>query len=145
MSQAFDRDCFCGRLVRGDLRTAMDYLGGFPEQAELYQKYRSLFQEERYLTYDVDADLHEILLIYQKYYRDAFYLELPDAANAANGHGLAAARIAEGFRRHRRGDLAGLSVGEVQAIAQALFTESSENMAEKYPGHGKERNAYVIR
>ena len=78
----FDQNIVRGSLVNGKLRAAMDYLRQFPEQAERYHKYTSLFQEERYRTYDVAPELNEILLIYQKYYRDAFYLELPpeDAA-----------------------------------------------------------------
>ncbi len=71
----YDADFFYGHLLRGNLRTAMEYLGRFPEQSEQYHKYVFLFQEEHYLTYDVDDALNEILLVYQKYYRDVFYLE----------------------------------------------------------------------
>lgn len=73
--EKYDADFFYGNLLKGDLRTAIAYLGRFPEQSERYHKYISLFQEEYYLAYDVDTDLNEILLVYQKYYRDVFYLE----------------------------------------------------------------------
>ena len=74
--EVFDREVFWGAVVRGSLKDAMAYAGRFPEQAERLKKYASIFEEERYLTYDVDGDLNAILLLYQKYYRDAFYLEL---------------------------------------------------------------------
>lgn len=73
--EKYDADFFYGNLLKGDLRTAMAYLGRFPEQSGRYHKYISLFQEECYLAYDADAELNEILLVYQKYYRDVFYLE----------------------------------------------------------------------
>ncbi len=73
----FEKDILRGMIVKGNLRTAMAYLKQFPETAALYQKGVALYQEEHYLIYDVDAELNEILLAYQKYYRDVFYLELP--------------------------------------------------------------------
>lgn len=75
MSGAFDRDLYLAYLEKGKLRAAMAYAGRFPEQAELCRRYESLFQKEQYLSYDVDGGLQSILLAYQKYYRDAFYLE----------------------------------------------------------------------
>ena len=72
----FSKDILRGMIVKGNLREAMAYLGQFPEAAALYQKGVDLYQKEHYLTYDVDAELNEILLAYQKYYRDVFYLEL---------------------------------------------------------------------
>ena len=72
----FEKDTLRGMLVKGNLQAAMTYLEQFPETTALYQKGVALYQKEHYLTYDVDAELNEILLIYQKYYRDAFYLEL---------------------------------------------------------------------
>lgn len=75
--RTFEKDTLRGIIVKGNLRAAMTYLEQFPETATLYQKSVALYQQEHYLTYDVDAELNEILLAYQKYYRDAFYLELP--------------------------------------------------------------------
>ena len=73
--EKYNDNFFYGHLLKGNLRAAMAYLGRFPEQSERYHRYISLFQEEHYLTYDVDDGLNEILLLYQKYYRDVFYLE----------------------------------------------------------------------
>lgn len=75
MEHPFDQNLCLAHLKKGNLRAAMAYLAQFPEHAELYQRYMSLFQQENYLSYDVDSSLQDILLIYQKYYRDAFYLE----------------------------------------------------------------------
>ena len=74
MGEMFDREVFYGCLLRGEVTDAMGYLAKFPEQAELYQKYVSLFEQEEYLTLETDNFLNEILLIYQQYYRDIFYL-----------------------------------------------------------------------
>lgn len=72
----FSKDILRGMIVKGNLREAMAYLAQFSETTALYQKGVDLYQNEHYLTYDVDAELNEILLAYQKYYRDVFYLEL---------------------------------------------------------------------
>lgn len=54
----------------------MSYLSRFPDQSERYAGYTALFQEEKYLAYAVvDPPLNDILLCYQKYYRETFYLE----------------------------------------------------------------------
>lgn len=94
MEKDFERSVFRGHLLKGKLRTAMEYLSRFPGQAELYRKYVSLFQEENYFTYDVGGGLNEILLLYQKYYREVFYLEqsAEDAAQRLQ------ARLAERFQ-----------------------------------------------
>ena len=94
MENRFDLDRCLAYLKKGRLRAAMEYAVQFPEMAELYQKYVSLFQEENYLSYDVDDGLQDILLAYQKYYRDAFYLE-QSPEEAAEG---LRARLAELFR-----------------------------------------------
>lgn len=75
--EKFEKDILRGMIGKGNLRAAMAYLEQFPETAALYQKGVALYQQEHYLTYDVDAELNAILLVYQKYYRDVFYLELP--------------------------------------------------------------------
>lgn len=75
MKTAFDQNLCLAWLKKGRLRPAMEYLARFPEQAERYRQYISLYQQEQYLSYDVDSQLQDILLAYQKYYRDAFYLE----------------------------------------------------------------------
>ena len=94
MGKGYEQGILQGYLLRGDVRAAMAYLREFPEQAERYQKYASLFEQGRYLTYDADGELNELLLIYQTYYRDVFYLGL-DPARATEAMG---ARFAEHFR-----------------------------------------------
>ena len=61
----FEKDTLRGIIVKGNLRAAMTYLEQFPETAALYQKSVALYQQEHYLTYDVDAELNKILLAYQ--------------------------------------------------------------------------------
>lgn len=94
MENSFDWSLCLAHLKKGDLCSAMEYLAGYPEHAELYQKSVSLFQQENYLSYDVDDGLQSILLIYQKYYRDAFYLR--QSPEDAAGH--LRSRLAELFQ-----------------------------------------------
>lgn len=81
MHQEFDRMVYCGLLVRGNLKGAMAYIKQFPEQALLSQKYEAVFEREEYLRYPEDAEIDALLLIYQKYYREVFFLEI-DAKKA---------------------------------------------------------------
>ena len=111
MKTAFDQNLCLAWLKKGRLRPAMEYLARFPEQAELYQQYMSLYQQEQYLSYDVDSRLQDILLAYQKYYRDAFYLEQsPEEA-------------AEGLRARLAGLLEGgaASLDELEELAAEAF------------------------
>ncbi len=112
----FEKDTLRGMIVRGNLRAAMAYLEQFPEMAALYQKGKALYQEEHYLTYDVDTELNEILLVYQKYYRDVFYLELP-AEEAAQ---RLRERLAELFRAESDS-----SLDELEEMAGAAFRRKS--------------------
>lgn len=75
MENEFDAGLFNNELIKGNLRAAMSYLSRFPEQSELYARYTALFRDEKYLTYEADPELNEILLCYQQYYREVFYLE----------------------------------------------------------------------
>lgn len=72
----FDRDVYYGKLLKGDLHGAINYVKQYPDQAELYQRFVSIFEQERYHSYDVDNDLNAILLAYQQYYREVFYLRI---------------------------------------------------------------------
>ncbi|MDE7218207.1 MAG: hypothetical protein K2O45_01065 [Oscillospiraceae bacterium] len=94
MDNTFDWNLCLAYLKKGDLRSPMEYLAQFPEHADLYQKYVSIFQQEKYLSYDIDSGLQDILLIYQKYYRDAFYLE----QSAEDAAGRLRARLADLFQ-----------------------------------------------
>lgn len=111
MKTAFDQNLCLAWLKKGRLRPAMEYLARFPEQAELYRQYISLYQQEQYLSYDVDSQLQDILLAYQKYYRDAFYLEKsPEEA-------------AEGLRARLAGLLGdgAASLDELEELAAEAF------------------------
>lgn len=88
----------------------------FPETAALYQKGVDLYQKEHYLTYDVDVELNEILLVYQKYYRDAFYLEL-SADEAAQ---RLQERLAELFRV-----TLDASLDKLEEMAETAFRQKS--------------------
>ena len=70
----FDYDLYYGYIIKGDLLSAITYIKQFPEKSDLYNRFASVFEHEQYISYEVDAELNEILLAYQKYYRDTFYL-----------------------------------------------------------------------
>lgn len=72
----FNSDIYYGNIVKGDLHGAISYLKQFPEQSRLYNRFMTVFEQEQYITYKVDADLNDILTVYQLYYRDAFYLRI---------------------------------------------------------------------
>ncbi|MEZ3445836.1 MAG: hypothetical protein K1W30_12035 [Lachnospiraceae bacterium] len=112
----YEKDILRGMIVKGNLRAAMTYLEQFPETAALYQKGVDLYQKEHYLTYDVDAELNEILLVYQKYYRDAFYLEL-SADEAAQ---RLQERLAELFRA-----TPDASLDKLEEMAETAFRQKS--------------------
>lgn len=82
MDNGFDKSIFYGYLIKGDVTDAIQYLSQFSEQSKLYQKYVSVFEKEEYSVFEADNSLNEILMIYQKYYRDVFYLRM-DAERAA--------------------------------------------------------------
>lgn len=72
----FYEDTYYGYIIKGDLIEAISYIKQFPEQAELYQRYMTVFDKEQYPSYEIDAPLNAILRAYQQYYRDIFYLRL---------------------------------------------------------------------
>lgn len=74
--EMFDENKYYGHILKGDLSNAIAFTKRFPEQAALYQRYMAIFEKEQYLTYETDESLNAILLAYQQYYRDAFYLRL---------------------------------------------------------------------
>lgn len=70
----FTKSIYFGCIIKGDLHGAISYVKQFPEQIALYNRFMSVFEQEKYITYEVDAELNQILIIYQRYYRDVFYL-----------------------------------------------------------------------
>lgn len=83
MNADFSENTYYGYLVKGNLLEAIDYVKQFPEQAKRYHRFQEVFEKEQYRTYEADAWVHGVLLIYQKYYRDVFYLCI-DKETAAN-------------------------------------------------------------
>lgn len=65
---------YYGYIIKGDLRSAIAYVKQFPEKSDLYNRFDSVFEHKQYISYEVDAELNEILVAYQQYYRDVFYL-----------------------------------------------------------------------
>ena len=72
----YNENLYYGLLIKGQLKEAIAYLSECG-QTELFQKYFELFEYEKYIKFPVDDYLNEILLPYQIYYRDIFYLEIP--------------------------------------------------------------------
>lgn len=70
----FAKDIYFSFIIKGDLHGAISFVKQFPEQIELYNRFMYVFEQEKYITYEADADLNRILTIYQQYYRDVFYL-----------------------------------------------------------------------
>lgn len=114
----FDESFFHGCLIKGDLPGAIAYLKQFPGQKERYYRYLSVFQDEKYPTADTDACLNGILLIYQKYYRDVFYLRI----EAKQAEETMRRRFADFFSIDDPG--AELSEIEEKQVAQAFRSRS---------------------
>jgi len=70
----FDKNTYHGYFIRRDVVGAMEYIKQFPEQADLYNRFVRIYAQEHYITYQIDDDLNRILTVYQRYYREAFYL-----------------------------------------------------------------------
>ena len=81
MSESYNQDVFCGYLAQGKLRAAMDYLSRFPQHSARYEQYLLRFEKGLPAPCGVlDEKLNALLFVYQQYYREAFYLEIPPAA-----------------------------------------------------------------
>ncbi len=61
-------------FIQGDIAGAIALMKTVPELKETAQAYIDLFEKEQYIRYDIPDDLNEILLCYQRYFRDVFYL-----------------------------------------------------------------------
>lgn len=66
-------------FIHGDVAGAIAFMKGIPELNEITQAYIDIFENERYIQYDVPDDLNRILLCYQQYFRDVFYLHKDNA------------------------------------------------------------------
>ena len=78
----FSKNNYFGYILKGDLIGALNYIKQFPEQMGLYKKYMTISEQEEYISYPLDADLNDILLRYQQYYRDVFFLRLDNEGAA---------------------------------------------------------------
>lgn len=117
MTPDFDPTLFRGDLMNGKLRAAMDYLSQFPAQSERYARYAARFQEGRCEAPTGDPQCSAILLAYQAYYRDAFYLEQSpeDAAQRL------AARLAEALDADPKAGISGLEDLAAEAFQSKGF------------------------
>lgn len=80
----FDENTYYGYILKGDLHGVINYIRKFPEKAGLYRRFLAIFEDEQYISYDVDGDLNKILIIYQQYYREVFYLGVGKSRAAEN-------------------------------------------------------------
>lgn len=76
MDSDFDRGIYYGCIIKGDLLGAIKYVKGFSEQSVLYNRFMEIFEREKYTVYEADDEINKILVIYQQYYRDVFYLQI---------------------------------------------------------------------
>lgn len=129
MEGLFNKSVFYGCLIKGDARDAMQYLSRFPDQAAAYRKYEAVFEKEEYPVFKEDDALRDILLIYQQYYRDAFYLRM-DAAQAEEA-------MKNRFLRLFHREHADLSMGELEEteIAEAFRKRSYHFLGGKTAGY----------
>lgn len=66
-------------FIRGDVAGAIAFMKGIPELSDFVQPYIDLFEKKQYIRYDIPENLNRILLCYQHYFRDVFYLHKENA------------------------------------------------------------------
>jgi len=71
--KVFDKQIYSSLLVKGNLHEAINYLEGFPEQAELVEKYKEVFQNHQLMTRSTNKVIDAVDKIYQAYYIDVFW------------------------------------------------------------------------
>lgn len=64
-------ECF----IRGNVAAAMEIMAAHEDLQPLYEQYADIFCRENYIRYDIPEGLNEVLLAYQHYFRDVFYLK----------------------------------------------------------------------
>lgn len=77
--EEFQYDVYRGKLIQGKLKEAAAYLSAFSGQKQLYERYIALFENEQYITYDIEEKLNRILLCYQKYIRNVLYCDMDES------------------------------------------------------------------
>lgn len=69
-------------FISGDIKGAIGYMRNHEEFKEILPSYVSIFEDQKYRTYEVPDVLDNILRLYQIYYRDTFYCGLPETEAA---------------------------------------------------------------
>ena len=78
-----DYDTIGSFFMRGDVAGAIAFMKGIPELNEIAQAYIDIFENEHYIQYDIPDGLNRLLLCYQRYFRDVFYLHRDSEASEA--------------------------------------------------------------
>ena len=61
-------------FIKGDMKGAIAYMRCHQGFSKILPAYLAIFEEEEYIDYPIPACLNDVLRIYQKYFRDVFYL-----------------------------------------------------------------------
>ena len=69
-------------FISGDIKAAIRYMRNHEEFKEILPSYVSIFEDQKYRTYEIPDALDNILRLYQIYYRDTFYCGLPETEAA---------------------------------------------------------------
>ena len=69
-------------FIKGDMKGAIAYMREHEEFRDVLPAYTAIFEEREYRAFEVPERLNEILRWYQVYFRDTFYLGLPEAEAA---------------------------------------------------------------
>ena len=69
-------------FINGDMKGAIAYMREHPEFQDVLPAYTAIFEKGEYRTFEVPDRLNELLRLYQVYYRDTFYVGLPEAEAA---------------------------------------------------------------
>lgn len=74
----FNEHEFISYLWKGRLHEAINYLSKFPDKKPLFEKYISIFEKGEYYKRTDHEILGSIDRIYQNYYRDVFWMNIPN-------------------------------------------------------------------
>jgi hypothetical protein len=71
--EIFDKQKYSSLLVKGNLHDAIKYIERFADQADLLNKYKEVFMNNKDVSRYTNNVINELDKIYQKYYRDVFW------------------------------------------------------------------------